>query len=314
MSRWWTAAAGLLVMGLGLSDCGVSLQSADPTAGSGDGNHTTDSNTAIDANTSVGTVVGGGNVTPTPTPTVSSTPSPTPTCPTPTNANDYFGPPRCCHTAAKLCEDFESGTVGASPNSTLWTVGKANADTVQISTTQAARGSKSLHIHAANSGSQRAMIVNTSAFPFPNNTFWGRAFVYFNSPYPSNHTTYMAAGPNPNPNYQWLRYSSFGNGHLGGNDSDPDNSASSNTALTHDAWTCIEWQYSPPTHRAYYYVNGQLVTTLTIDAKHDNTTDLNFKQMEIGWELYNQDNAGGSAWDMYFDEIALNDQRIGCSN
>ncbi len=304
-----------------MSACGISLQSAEEQAGIGNSNNTNDANTSTytnssDANTSTNT--GGGNVTATPTSTGSPSPTPTPTttptCPTPANANDYFGLPRCCHTAARLCEDFESATVGASPNSTLWSVAKANADTVQISTTQAARGSKSLHIHASNSGSQHAMIVNTSAFPFANNMFWGRAFVYFNSAYPSNHTTYMAAGPNPNPRYEWLRYSSFGNGHLGGNDSDPDNSAASNQSLARDAWSCVEWQFNPPNHKAYYYFNGQLISTLTIDAKHDNTTDLDFAQMEIGWELYNQDSAGGAAWDMYFDEIALDNKRIGCSN
>ena len=312
MSRWWTGKLGLFVVCLGALSCGPNFTS------SGSFGQTSDGNSTGDSNTSTGTTGAGGNVTASPTPSPSAsptpTPTPTPTCPTPANANDYYGLPRCCHTHAKLCEDFESGTVGASPNSTLWTVTKATADTMQISSTQAARGNQSLHIRAANAGSQHAMISNTSAFPFANNMFWGRAFVYFNSAYPSNHTTYMAAGPSPNPNYQWLRYSSFGSGHLGGNDSDPDNSAASNQSLPQAAWACLEWQYDVPNLKAYYYFNGQLIATLAIDSKHVGTTDLDFKQVEIGWELYSQDGAGGAAWDMYFDEIALNDTRIGCSN
>ena len=295
----------------GLSACGTNLSVGDDQVQlTGDGNSTTNSNTTTSG--------GNTSATPTPTPTMSPSPTPTPspTCPTPANANDYFGSPRCCNTAAVLCEDFESDTAGGSPNSTLWTVAKATADTVEISTTQAARGSKSLHIHAINTNGQHAMITNSSAFPFANNMFWGRAFVYFNSAYPSNHTTYVAAGPKPNTNYEWLRYSSFGTGHLGGNDSDPDNSSNSSKQLTHAAWTCIEWQYDIPNLKAYYYFNGALISTLTINSHSSRPGDLDMQQIEIGWELYQQDSAvaSGGAWDMYFDEIALDSKRIGCSN
>ena len=236
-------------------------------------------------------------------------------CPTPTDANDYFGLPRCCFTQAQFCEDFENGTVGQSPDANFWVVSKATSDVVAISTDQHARGNQSLHIRAVNSGSQHAMIVNTTAFPFANNAFWGRAFVYWNgTTYPNNHTTYAASGPSPNPNYQWMRYSSFGNGALGGNDSDPDNSAGSSTSLPSMTWACLEWFYNAPGMQATYYLNGKLLSTLTIDVKHTSgTTDLHWQQMEIGWELYSQDGSTAS-WDMYFDEIALNGTRIGCSN
>ena len=236
-------------------------------------------------------------------------------CPTPTNANDYFGLARCCNTHAQFCEDFESGTAGQAPDANVWAVNKATTDTVEISASQHARGSQSLHIHSLNSGGQHAMIANTTAFPFANNVFWGRAFVYWNGTvYPNNHTTYVAAAPNPNPNYEWMRYSSFGSGNLGGNDADPDNSSNSSTHLPSMSWACLEWFYNTPGMQAQYYFNGQLISTLTIDPKHTTaTTDLTWGQVELGWELYSQDGTAAS-WDMYFDEIALNGTRIGCAN
>ncbi len=235
-------------------------------------------------------------------------------CPTPTDANDYFGLPRCCHTNAQLCEDFESGTVGQVPDANVWTINKATADVVEISASQHARGNQALHIHALNSGGQHTMIVNTTGFPFTNDAFWGRAFIYWNgTAYPNSHTTYVAAGPSPNSNYQWMRYSSFGSGDLGGNDSDPDNSAGSSTALPSMTWACMEWFYDRPNMQATYYLDGHLLSTLAIDAKHASNTDLHWQQVEIGWELYAQDGTTAS-WDMYFDEIALNGTRIGCAN
>ena len=238
-----------------------------------------------------------------------------PGCPAPANATDFFGQARCCNTKAAFCEDFESATLGGNPNAKWWTVQKASGDTLAISNTFAARGKQALHINAA--GASHTMIVTTMGMPFANNDMWGRAFYYWNSSaHPSNHTSYIAAGPANTSAYQWLRYSSFGNGDLGGNDSDPDNSSVGGSSLANGGWACLEWHYEPAQHLAHYFLDGKEITTaLAIDAKHDTDGAMNFAQVEIGWELYSADGAvptGG--WDMYIDEIALDNKQIGCAN
>lgn len=279
---------------------GTALEGSDD--GSGNGNTSTaatQSSAAADANSG--------------DPNLSAT-----ACYTPKDDNDFFGPARCCHTQAVLCEDFEGGKAGDDPNALLWQVISSGAAySAKISAAQAARGSQSLHIQAANqSGNQQAMIVNTSAFPFAGNAFWGRAFVYWaSSSRPNNHATYVAAGPVPNASYQWLRFSSFGGGQLGGNDSDPDNSSSSSTTLAQGAWTCIEWHFdpSPGVMRATYFADGKQISQLDIDPKHNGTQDLDFAQIELGWEIYTHD-GNGAGWELFLDEIALGPNRIACAD
>lgn len=237
-----------------------------------------------------------------------------PACPAPANPDDFFGQPRCCHTHAAFCEDFESATVGNNPNAAWWTVELAKGDTLAISADHAARGKQALHIHAP--GASHSMIVTQMGFPFPNNAYWGRAFYYWNSSsHPSNHTTYIASGPSNASLYQWLRYSSFGQGTLGGNDSDPDNSSGSGSSLPNGGWACLEWHYDPANHLAHYLLDGKEISTLTIDAKHDTDGAMDFRRLEVGWELYSTDSAvPGQGWDMYIDEIALDANPIGCAN
>ena len=237
-----------------------------------------------------------------------------PECPSPANEADFFGQPRCCHTHAAFCEDFETATPGGNPNATWWSVERASADTLAISTDHAARGKQALHIHAP--GNSHSMILTKMGFPFANNEYWGRAFYYWNSlTHPSNHTTYIASGPADTSLYQWLRYSSFGKGDLGGNDSDPDNSSVSGSSMPNGGWACLEWHYDPANHLAHYLLDGKEISTLTIDARHDSDGAMNFGSLEIGWELYTADTAVPTqGWDMYIDEIALDSKQIGCAN
>ena len=310
----YTRALACMALGWAAA-CNALPPSAVDGSGSGSGSTATP---AGNANTAVqNTDPTGDTNTPTPTDTNTVT---APVCPTPANATDYFGQPRCCNTKAAFCDDFESASVGGNPNATWWSVIKANGDTLAISTDQAARGKQALHIHAPSNS--HSMITTKVGFPFANNSFWGRAFVYWNTAaHPSNHTTYMAAGPantsvdGSNGTYEWLRYSSFGNGNLGGNDSDPDNSSFSNTSLPTGKWTCLEWHYDPANRLAHYFVDGAEISTFNIDAKHDNDGTMNFAQVELGWELYSADSAVPSTgWDMYLDEIALDAKQIGCQN
>ncbi len=84
----------------------------------------------------------------------------------------FFGDSRCAAAHLQLCEDFESGTLDPA----VWTVtGTAPA----VDDQRAARGQRALHVKIDGNGP--SLIAETKTFPAPNDTYFGRMFVYFQS-------------------------------------------------------------------------------------------------------------------------------------
>lgn len=90
----------------------------------------------------------------------------------PTDRTAFFGASRCAAANVQLCEDFEAGTLDDS----LWQVTGA---VPLIDDVHAARGSRALHVTVSGKGS--SYIKETRTFPAPNDTYFGRAFFYFQS-------------------------------------------------------------------------------------------------------------------------------------
>jgi len=84
----------------------------------------------------------------------------------------FFGPSRCADAHLQLCEDFESGAIDPA----VWTV---TGTPPVVDTLQAARGTHALHITMPGKGA--SYIAATTTFPAASNTYYGRAFVYFQS-------------------------------------------------------------------------------------------------------------------------------------
>ncbi|MEO8801178.1 MAG: hypothetical protein ABI551_25020, partial [Polyangiaceae bacterium] len=82
----------------------------------------------------------------------------------------YGSTSRCATAGVQLCEDFESGSLDTA---TWKVVGKAPT----VDGAQHARGTKALHIVVDGNGA--SMIQEKKTFPEPDNTYWGRIFVYF---------------------------------------------------------------------------------------------------------------------------------------
>jgi hypothetical protein len=89
-----------------------------------------------------------------------------------TEREDFFGSSRCAGADVLLCDGFE----GASIDSALWTVQKSGSNIVELTDAHAARGAKSLHIHAV-TGNTYGFLRNTTIFPVANNDYYGRMFV-----------------------------------------------------------------------------------------------------------------------------------------
>ncbi len=245
-----------------------------------------------------------------------------------TDRMKFFGASRCSAAGLLLCEDFESGTL----DKTTWTV-QGMAPT--IDGMQSARGAKALHISVPGNGA--SYIKETKTFPAPNNTYWGRAFVYFNQlPKPDVDAGFTYA--------HWTFAAGVGTGVKGeirlsgqlqaagnifgvGTDSTPaeagtgdwttsDNDpAGAPVPVPTKSWLCIEWLHNGQTNQTRFFWDATEHTSLhTTAMKHGGNQANpylmpNFTEAWIGWQEYQTTT---EPFELWVDEIGIDSARIGC--
>ena len=242
-----------------------------------------------------------------------------------TDRDDFFGASRCPSSGVLLCEDFESETVGAGPDSAVWTV---RGGAPQIDDARAARGSKSLHVHTQTNGF--SLIEETKTFPAANNTFYGRMFVYVDA-LPTApqwaHWTLVAGngegdGSEIRVGGQWDgQRNRFGVGTDHGAtgdwtnlDEDPSAQAA---AVPEDEWLCVEWLYDGDANEMRFYWDGVEHPSLhASENDHGGNQGAayvlpQFQRVALGWWLY-QSGSTPDHFDLWLDEIIIDDEPIGC--
>lgn len=227
-----------------------------------------------------------------------------------------------CADGLILCDDFESETIDTA----LWTVGKNNDNVVEISSEFAARGSKSLHIHAENG---YGYVKNTSAFPVPNNDYFGRMFlrVARYSTVDWAHWTVAEAAGTGNDSMirvggQYLSdedENRYGVGSDGGptgdwtrHDSDPDGHPGEPKV---GEWVCLEWEHKGSTNETHMYIDGELHPSLSTTATdHDGTDGVDYVLPAFTsiWFGFWQYQADPEPFDVWIDGVAIDEARIGC--
>jgi len=253
-----------------------------------------------------------------------------------TNRDAFFGASRCAAAGVKFCEDFESGTLDTA----TW---KTGGTAPTIDELQAARGKKALHVLQPGNGNSQ--IRTGKPFPAMNGRYWGRAFVYFNAmPHNStdadsldySHWTVIAAtgtmvagevriGGQLQKRYQNATPLNFwgvgtdnrdepeGSGDWTNADDDPKGAAK---AVAEKQWSCVEWMGDYMTDETKFFLDGvehpSLATTPT--TKHGGNPDKPFLLPEFnaiwfGWAEYQTTT---QKFELWFDEIAIDNERIGC--
>ena len=251
------------------------------------------------------------------------------------NRDLFFGDSRCAAAKVQLCEDFETGTLDAA----TW---KTGGTAPVIDELQHARGKKALHVTQGQGNSQ---IRTGKPFPAMNGRYWGRAFVYLNAmPHSSadadslsySHWTILAATgtmvagevriggqlqkrfQNPAPLNFWgvgtdNRNEPEGSGDWTNADNDP---AGAVKPVAEKEWSCIEWMGDYMTDETKFFIDGtehpSLATTPT--TKHLGNADKPFLLPEfnaiwLGWAEYQPTT---QKFELWFDEIAIDHERIGC--
>lgn len=236
---------------------------------------------------------------------------------------EFFGSPRCS-SGFLLCEDFESESPGAKADTTVWQTADQR---IVVDDTRAARGTRSLRV-TTNSNEGTHFIRTNKFLAAAPDKHWGRLFFWVDTrPTKFSHWTVIeATGVHPLGGTARIR---FGGIHVpnvenrldfnydiwGGR---PANFHEVGYELvgqdTKDGmWHCLEWSFDIPGRDARLFRDGTEETKLRA-TKEIAGIALDFPKLDglnIGMSIY-QD-IGGDSWKVWIDEIAVDDQRIGCS-
>jgi hypothetical protein len=229
---------------------------------------------------------------------------------------------------ALLCDDFESYDVGAPPTGP-WTA-TTNRASIAVDETRAFSGARAVRfVTDGGDGTYRRAFIQVSGapvFPVAENTVYGRMMIYV-AELPGtarvHWTNIQAEGPIPGRDGVTALYRYGGmnddrwlaNYETRGAGSDCwRNSASRMEAAR---WTCMEWRFSQPEDRMDLWVDGVAITDATVEDEGDGCVDSSWDghwyggawdRMLLGWEHYQ----ASIAHEVWIDDVALDDERIGC--
>jgi len=237
-----------------------------------------------------------------------------------------------------LCDGFETDTVGGAPNAALWSIvtgcgGNDPMSTVMVDNTQAHTGENSVKV-VGGTNTCGPMFYNSSVIGSLGSSVYGRFFVRFSVPLPMAHSGFMALGFQPDggetTNYNFdniemtTQYGVFVWNYMDKTlpDMAPGASAPANT------WMCFEFHTTGSGDLDTWLsedggAQGDPVPSMTFDPDASTVQNgvndswassasirpspFKFTNISFGWVTF-----GGGPATVWFDDIALSSQRIGC--
>jgi polysaccharide lyase-like protein len=292
----------------------------------------TGANTASNSGANAGNAGAGGSASTTPTGTggmgtgtggSSMQPPTNPNVPPVVTTPPVVTPPFVgagCDGNAFFCEDFESFTAGPAQSNAAWTPTSSNGS-VSIDS-QLALDTRSLHIQTQGNGQAR---INLANFAPPNNSFFGRMEVQVEA-FPSApdyaHFTLVeltgaGAGLVRPVGGQFIPGTGtvWGPGTDGGPSGDWTNWKPSAPTVA-GRWVCMEWELKAADNNINIWLDGVAQPDLSVSTTSHalNSTPFvfpAFNSMWIGWQLY-QGGPTPNQFNLWFDDIVLSSQRVGC--
>jgi hypothetical protein len=221
----------------------------------------------------------------------------------------------CAGKAYKLCDDFEMGTAGGMP--TGWTAykgyGAGAATDVGLASDEFHSGAMALKSNSAKSGQGRIQ-KSLSALGATATKHWGRIFYKVQTPAAKNasgvlHVTWVGLlGTGENRVVDIVESSSGTHQWLYNNPDDKGSLGSAYNWSFDTAWHCAEW-YVDVTAKSYrFFSDSKEVTQIGFTGKADSEMS-NYMAVIVGATFYQQPNA---AFIMWFDDLAIDDNQIGC--
>ncbi len=224
---------------------------------------------------------------------------------TPNGGGAATGDGSCDSSGLSFCSDFEDGL----PDELTFypEYQQANmANFVELDSTVAKSGSQSIKV----TGTDFSQML---ALPTPAADFWGRVYIQSNTDIQSGHNTYVAAtdgSGDPNDGEHIRIGEHQCQLELNRRTDDAEKLSNGGTyecsggiELKADTWYCLEFHYDGPGSEVQVFVDGT-----DVDALH--VTDwgpYDYKLFKFGFEKYH-----GDAKTLWYDDLALGSERIGC--
>ena len=219
---------------------------------------------------------------------------------------DTPNPSLCTIAGLALCDGFEQPQVQSPP----WFFVNIAAS-VTIDTQRFYRGTRSLHVRTEVEPdpvqpTRQGELTQTDAVPL--DTLYGRVFMYVASPLPTWSFRILGLLQPNSPNLGPMLFVDGGKLEVYPQSS---TSLTSQTDLPLDRWFCLELKVvNAVAGEVQIWLDGVEVTDLHYNG--DTTMNPPVGRFSIGTALFG-DSAVRPAFDVWFDELGLDDQRIGCS-
>jgi hypothetical protein len=223
-----------------------------------------------------------------------------------------------------LCDGFEDAAVGGPPGAD-WMVELQNPqESLTVDDSRAARGKHSVRIHTG-SGYERALLATTRGFPFAQNTFYTRALV-FTTAVPANAHFTLVTGVGKLQGASEKTFVRLGGqfgilmaNYYGFNASDQPQYSSSTPGnysdgvqMPRDRWACVEVGFFGGTNELRVWLDDAEITRLHVTNWNppppNSAWSPAYERAEIGFEAY----GGQNESDIWYDEVAIGKNRIGC--
>jgi hypothetical protein len=214
-----------------------------------------------------------------------------------------------------FCDTFESGSVGAAPPSPWSTASTAGEVTVD-GTTPAHSGTKSVHIADTTNDYDTLLVLHSaSVLPVAGGRFYVRTWMMLGGPMSAQHNSFILAdlfamqgqgnSLRVGEDIQMLMYTVMGDAHGALSNQNYYNDGKPGVSFTPNTWTCLELLLgSGSPGEVDVWVNGVEVP----DLHHTDWAVDNYDNVRFGFEKY-----AGPAVDIWYDDIAIGTQRIGCN-
>jgi hypothetical protein len=209
-----------------------------------------------------------------------------------------------------FAEDFESGAI----DHTVWSEQVTGSNIVKVQQDRVAHGKYALLVRCPAPAQRTSALLVANKIPEAlREHHFGRVYVYITPELPVRHTIFLNAGSPGFPKYKYeevatvrgkfqLTYVDQVNGgedyHSGGPD------------IPLDRWFLLEWEFGDNPNRAAVWVDGEKAyeTPFTFGTAGGDKLVGGFSEFVIGFRLWG---AAPNAFDIYYDDIALDPKRIG---
>jgi hypothetical protein len=230
------------------------------------------------------------------------------------------GPSKCPLAGSQLCDGFETAAPGDATS--LFKLELGSGSTGVVDGTKVFRGAKSVHLKTT---SAQAFITETATFTgttaASNNETWGRLFIWFETKAnPQSHDVFIRLeDPGSTLSSAQFHLAGGSRGELAaeirsGSDLykpkivEPAPAGTVLFPLATPKWQCWEW-HTTPSNTLEFYIDGELYAPMSVTAA-DKWPFPIFKKLYLGFMQFGTT----PATELWLDEVALSDKRVGCGN